>query len=250
MRSRILKPGFFQNAKLAELPPRVRLLYAGLWLLADREGRLKNAPGVIAEQLFPFDGDGKSCRQWVRTALKLCREAGFTAEYVGVYPDGKKVNVLFIPAFLKHQKPHPREAASRLPGPPSELLNVDIWDEKLTPKGPPAGPAELSQKANLQPVLFLNSYLPDPSDLDRAPAASRPAIFPNAKKHKNPDGNPAENLPVIVKIAHMYLDYGTATSDLPEAVKCFCAVSHIAYDSEIVGKAVDVALIQRDKVGV
>ena len=39
-RARILKPGFFANELLADINPYGRLLFAGLWTLADREGTL------------------------------------------------------------------------------------------------------------------------------------------------------------------------------------------------------------------
>ena len=37
-RSRNIKPGFFKNEHLAECQPLARLLFIGLWTLADREG--------------------------------------------------------------------------------------------------------------------------------------------------------------------------------------------------------------------
>ena len=39
-RARNIKPGFFRNADLAELTFEARLLFIGLWTLADSEGRL------------------------------------------------------------------------------------------------------------------------------------------------------------------------------------------------------------------
>jgi len=42
MRSRNIKPGFFKNEIIAEMPTETRLLFIGLWLLADREGRLED----------------------------------------------------------------------------------------------------------------------------------------------------------------------------------------------------------------
>ena len=41
-RARLLKPGFFTNEDLCELPAFGRLLFAGLWTIADREGRLED----------------------------------------------------------------------------------------------------------------------------------------------------------------------------------------------------------------
>ena len=55
MRARNLKPGFFKNEQLAELPYECRLLFAGLWCVADREGRLEDRPRRIKMELFPGD---------------------------------------------------------------------------------------------------------------------------------------------------------------------------------------------------
>jgi len=46
-RSRNIKPGFFRNADLVELPVETRLLFIGLWGLADREGRMSDRPKQI-----------------------------------------------------------------------------------------------------------------------------------------------------------------------------------------------------------
>jgi hypothetical protein len=43
-RSRNIKPGFFTNDELAECHPLGRLLFAGLWTIADKEGRLDDRP--------------------------------------------------------------------------------------------------------------------------------------------------------------------------------------------------------------
>lgn len=37
-RARNIKPGFFTNDELVELPFEVRSLFIGLWAIADREG--------------------------------------------------------------------------------------------------------------------------------------------------------------------------------------------------------------------
>src|SRR5262245_30051913 len=54
-RIRSIKPGFFRNEDLAAFPFQHRLLFAGLWLLADREGRLEDRPKRIHADLFPYD---------------------------------------------------------------------------------------------------------------------------------------------------------------------------------------------------
>jgi hypothetical protein len=54
-RTRSLKPSFFKNEHLAECEPMARLLFAGLWTLADSQGRLECRPLRIKAELFPYD---------------------------------------------------------------------------------------------------------------------------------------------------------------------------------------------------
>ncbi len=54
-RIRTIKPQFFLNEELAELPAMVRLLFIGLWTQADREGRLLDRPKRLKAEIFPYD---------------------------------------------------------------------------------------------------------------------------------------------------------------------------------------------------
>jgi DnaD/phage-associated family protein len=105
-RARLLKPSFFTNEELVELPPVARLLFAGLWTIADREGRLEDRPKRIKMQLLPADPDD------VNTLLDLLHDRGFVLRYE---VDGQRY--LWIPTFLRHQNPHHREPSSEIPGP-------------------------------------------------------------------------------------------------------------------------------------
>jgi hypothetical protein len=53
-RSRNIKPGFFLNDELAECEPLARILFAGLWCIADREGRLEDRPKRIKAEVLPY----------------------------------------------------------------------------------------------------------------------------------------------------------------------------------------------------
>ena len=55
MRARMIKPSFFLNEDLATLPYEARLLFIGLWCVADREGRLEDRPRRLKAELFPYD---------------------------------------------------------------------------------------------------------------------------------------------------------------------------------------------------
>lgn len=103
-RARNIKPGFFKNADLVETSFETRLLFVGLWTLADREGRLQDRPKQIKMELFPADNvDVDNC-------LNDLSQLGFITRYVA---DGKRV--IQIVNFCKHQTPHGKEADSELP---------------------------------------------------------------------------------------------------------------------------------------
>ena len=105
-RSRNIKPGFFKNEGLAECTPLSRILFAGLWCLADRKGRLEDRPKRIRAEILPYD-DGS-----VDEMLDELHKSGFIMRYT---IDGKAfIQVL---NFLKHQNPHCKEQDSLIPAP-------------------------------------------------------------------------------------------------------------------------------------
>lgn len=113
-RARNIKPGLFKNELLVEQSLFVRLLFVGLWTLADREGRLEDRPKRIRLELFPYDNDD------VDSALNILVENGFIVRY-----QAAGFNVIHIVNFLKHQTPHGTEKDSMLPGPDGEF-NVNL----------------------------------------------------------------------------------------------------------------------------
>lgn len=100
----MLNPGFFQNEVLIELDPLTRLLFAGLWTIADREGRLEDRPKRIKLAILPADDYN------VDAGLTELHTHGFIERY-----DADGVKCIQINKFTAHQKPHPREASSVLP---------------------------------------------------------------------------------------------------------------------------------------
>lgn len=105
-RARNIKPGFFKNEDLVELPFEYRLLFIGLWTMADREGRLEERPKKIKMELFPADPVD------VCAGLTELDARGFILRYeIG----GKQY--IQILAWKKHQNPHVKEAQSTIPPP-------------------------------------------------------------------------------------------------------------------------------------
>jgi hypothetical protein len=105
-RARNIKPGFFKNEVLAEMPCEARLLFIGLWTLADREGRLEDRPKRIKGELFAFDSFD------VDAMLNLLQGDGFLTRY-----EAGGVRYIQIENFVKHQDPHYKEKASEIPAP-------------------------------------------------------------------------------------------------------------------------------------
>jgi hypothetical protein len=103
-RARNIKPGFFKNEDLAECTPWTRLLFPGLWMLADREGRLENRPKRIKGEIFPFDNVD------VQPLLDELESWKFIKRY-----EVCGVKCIQIVNFIEHQSPHGTEKDSDLP---------------------------------------------------------------------------------------------------------------------------------------
>lgn len=105
-RARNIKPGFFLNEDLVELSFETRLLFIGLWTLADRRGRLQDRPKKIKMSIFPADNldiDGM---------LRELHGAGMVQRY-----EASGIQYIQILNFEKHQNPHKNEADSVIPKP-------------------------------------------------------------------------------------------------------------------------------------
>lgn len=106
-RARSLKPGFFKNEELAACGFPAMLLFAGLWTIADREGRLEDRPKRIKAEIFPYHSNVS-----VEKLLSVLEKNGFILRYE---VDG--VKYIAIPTWKRHQNPHVKEAASTIPAP-------------------------------------------------------------------------------------------------------------------------------------
>lgn len=105
-RARNIKPSFFTNDELAELPALGRLLFIALWTMADREGRLEDRPKRIKAEALPYD----ECD--ADALLSALAERAFIVRYE---VDGARF--IQVVNFAKHQNPHVKEAPSSIPAP-------------------------------------------------------------------------------------------------------------------------------------
>src|SRR5258706_16385373 len=107
-RARNIKAAFFKNEQLAELAFETRLLFIGLWTLADRDGRLEDRPKRIRMEVFPADDVD------VELELSKLDKSGFITRYM--VGESRFIEVC---NFTKHQTPHHKEAPSTIPKPGS-----------------------------------------------------------------------------------------------------------------------------------
>lgn len=123
-RARNIKPGFFKNEDLAECSPWARLCFIGLWVLADRAGRLEERAKRIKGELFAYDSVD------VEPLLKELARFGFIVRYE---VDGRRF--IQVTKFHEHQSPHYTEKESVIPPPPlpESVAHEDPKDSKKTP---------------------------------------------------------------------------------------------------------------------
>ena len=114
MRARNIKPGFFANEYLAELDPHARLLFIGLWTLADRCGRLEDRPKRIKAEVLPYED--------VDVDALLNALANSPQRFIARYCVAGEAYIQ-ITNFAKHQNPHKNETASSIP--PMQLHGGD-----------------------------------------------------------------------------------------------------------------------------
>lgn len=114
-RSRNIKPDFYLNEYLGVCDPLEQLLFAGLWLLADRKGRLEYRPLKIKAQIFPYR---EINAQVITGFIRNLSSNGFLTCY---NVDG--ADYIQIDNFVKHQKPHKNEKPSVLPEPPAKSIS-------------------------------------------------------------------------------------------------------------------------------
>ncbi|MGE5650932.1 MAG: hypothetical protein ACM34A_12115 [Bacillota bacterium] len=118
-RARNIKPGFFTNDVLAEVDPLGRILFAGLWTIADREGRLEDRPKKIKAQILPYDDC--NCDELLQDLHKY----GFILRY-----ELNGNQYIQIIKWAEHQNPHVKEADSTIPAPDKNSASTVQAQEK------------------------------------------------------------------------------------------------------------------------
>jgi len=121
-RIRTIKPEFFVDDDLGDLPIETRYVFIGLFCQADRDGKMDDKPRILKVQIAPYDNID------IGAALDdLSGENGhkpFIRRYVG--GDGRKY--IQIINWHRHQRPHHTERQSPRPGATEEAPPwLDLW---------------------------------------------------------------------------------------------------------------------------
>lgn len=204
-RARLLKPGFFANEELAEVPPHARLLFAGLWTLADRSGRLEDRPVRIRAALFPYEADVDCDELLGRLMAK-----SFIDRYC---VDG--VRYIQVCRFNAHQTPHHREPESKIPaktespGKPKAGRRPAQVKPESSPSDPVAVPGDpVSGDPVEEPRRFARLTITQRRDVERHMKAAA-----HAELDANPDlgdGELAERLKRIAAYSLKVIDYDSS----------------------------------------
>lgn len=160
MRARNIKPGFYKNEDLAECSPWARLLAPGLWMMADRAGRLEDRPKRIKGEIFPFDNVNVD---------ELLDELAKWSHIIRYEADG--VKYIQVLEFEAHQNPHVKEKQSTIPAPMDAKYNTS------TVQAPDRHQTDTNQ-GDCQHPLNPESLLLNPEN--SASAESRDDAFPGS----------------------------------------------------------------------
>jgi len=168
-RIRTIKPSFFVDDVVAELSHLRRLIFIGLWTLADRDGRLEDKPRIIRATLFPYES-----AMDMDADLAALGDRGLIRRYV---VDGK--SYIEVTNFAKHQVPNHREPSSIFPAPSdadtaAPVLNSVTPGHAQADPGPPERNGSGEGEGNGDPELRsgTGSVLPLPLVLEASGAGS------------------------------------------------------------------------------
>lgn len=171
-RARNIKPGFFVNDELCELPPLARLLFVGLWCVADRAGRMLDRPKRIRLEVLPADDCDVDAMLWQLHAHK----------FIVRYEVGDE-SLIEVCNWAKHQHPHNTEKHSTLPPASTHGARVKSLPEKqlswLTVKAP------LDTATNPSDSLIPDSLIPDSKTLVNQ--GTKNLLSSSAQKPAEPD---------------------------------------------------------------
>lgn len=165
-RARNIKPSFFTSEQVGDNDPLGRLLFIGLWTVADYKGDLEWKPRTLKVQLLPWD----DC-DIVALAINLDKSG-----LIRFYSVGERTYVNIL-NFDKHQNPHKneREKGSEIPR-FTDAMRQAVDLEGLAINRDKSGSIRIGSESDRadSPFLIPDSLIPPAAPLERADADSRP----------------------------------------------------------------------------
>ena len=114
-RSRNIKPAFFENELLGELPALDRLAFIAMWTIADFKGCFEYRPKRLKLKLLPYD----DCD--IEKIVGRLEQSGFLKKYSIAENDYIK-----IINFSVHQNPHIKEKTAG-----SKIPDIDVMNKPV-----------------------------------------------------------------------------------------------------------------------
>ena len=152
MRARNIKPGFFKSEGLASCSYQARLLFIGLWLLADREGRLEDRPLRIKAEIFPYDNVNI---EKLLDEIAGVKEEDGSPSFIVRYGCTKKY--IQVVHFGAHQHPHINEKPSEIPDVSACIINAPELHRICTEVAPEQNSVHPSESLLLNPESLLRN---------------------------------------------------------------------------------------------
>ena len=199
-RARNIKHSFFSNDVLAEIDPLGRLLFIGMWTLADYKGDFEWREKRVKASILPYDNcDIK------KLAINLDKSG-----FIRFYSNGDSVYVRIV-NFGKHQNPHKneRDKGTEIPGYDEELRQlIDLKGLTINRDKSGEEPEDYASDPADSLSLIPDSGLLNPETGTMTPEVIAPesATPPPAKKAKAP---PVNTKPTWMAYINAYMNrYG------------------------------------------
>lgn len=158
-RARNIKPGFFVDDRIGELESLARLLFIGMWTLADYRGCLEYRPKALKVQILPYD----------ECDIELLVIALEKSGLIAIYTVGER-RYIKVTNFERHQNPHKneRESGSEIPDIPKTYIK-SVYLEKIEINLEQDGSARADSPFLIPPSLIPESLLLNPDSLNPIP---------------------------------------------------------------------------------
>ena len=171
-----MKPDFFKDEDIKDLPYEARLFFAGMWCFADKEGRIEDRPQRLKVEIMPYDN--------IDAEKILCLlsepKKGSNKPFIFRYSVNNE-NYIQILSWHKHQKPHHTEKESLIP-PAPPLMEKGMGTEKGMGMGMGMGSIHHASDELKNGEITVNPTLKEKKD-----------DYPFPKIPKNPLGNSGES---------------------------------------------------------